>query len=99
MFWITLLLPPFALCSSFLSFCRFFHCVAHAPSDSDDGDSDTKSLLSNNAKSLDDPEEGTGPVDMITKLQSRKRHNFTTSWGPVGFNKSQHPLSIMVSIA
>ena len=36
-------------------------------------------------------------ADMVTKLKLReKKHSFTTSWGPVGFKKSRHPLSIMV---
>ena len=37
-----------------------------------------------------------GYVDMITKLRGRKGRRFTTSWGPEGFTKCRHPLSIMV---
>ena len=25
-----------------------------------------------------------------------KKHNYTTSWGPIGFKKANHPLAIMV---
>ena len=35
-------------------------------------------------------------MDMITKMKFRSGHNFSTSWGPIGFRKSRHPLSLMV---
>ena len=28
----------------------------------------------------------------------RAYHNYTTSWGPVGFKKEHHPLAIMVNL-
>lgn len=31
-------------------------------------------------------------------IQGRSRKRYTTSWGPVGFKKSNHPLAIMVCI-
>ena len=58
----------------------------------EEGDSDSQSqadVLSEDAES--------GPVDMITKLRGRTGNGFTTNWGPVGFRKDRHPLSIMVS--
>ena len=48
-------------------------------------------LKSTSATKLDDAH-----ADMVTKLKTRGKHSFTTSWGPVGFKKSRHPLSIMV---
>lgn len=30
-------------------------------------------------------------------VRQAKSENFTTSWGPVGFSKDQHPLQLMVS--
>ena len=54
--------------------------------------SDSRSV---DGQSSDNPEAG--HIDMITKLRSRKGRRFTTSWGPMGFVKSRHPLSIMVS--
>ena len=37
-----------------------------------------------------------GHVQMISKLRRQKGQRFTTSWGPEGFKKSLHPLSVMV---
>ncbi len=44
------------------------------------------------------------PYETKTKLNddgdvesySKKKHNFTTHWGPIGFKKNLHPLTVMV---
>ncbi len=38
-----------------------------------------------------------GAVEAPEDLTGRD-HGFTTNWGPVGFRKSGHPLSIMVCV-
>lgn len=40
---------------------------------------------------------GVGNADVIKNLRGKKGRRFTTSWGPEGFNRAQHPLSIMVT--
>lgn len=34
----------------------------------------------------------------ILKKSRSSKHGFTTNWGPIGFTKDLHPLSIMVTI-
>jgi transient receptor potential cation channel subfamily A protein 1 len=53
---------------------------------------ETNDLKSTSATKLDDTH-----ADMVTKLRFRSKHSFSTSWGPIGFKKSRHPLSIMVA--
>ncbi|CAI8048714.1 Transient receptor potential cation channel subfamily A member 1 homolog [Geodia barretti] len=62
-----------------------------------DGEEQEDLSDSRSVKSSDDAEAG--HVDMITKLRSRKGRRFTTSWGPEGFRKSRHSLSVMVASA
>lgn len=46
-------------------------------------------------KSRDDDDDD--DVDLISLDKKRSsKHNFTTYWGPIGFKKKLHPLSIMV---
>ena len=41
--------------------------------------------------------KGKGDVDILDEAQKPKKRGFTTFWGPIGFKKKLHPLSIMVS--
>ena len=61
-----------------------------------DGEEDDEGSEIRSQGKVSEEEAEEGHVDMITKLRRRKGRRFTTSWGPVGFTKLRHPLSIMV---
>ena len=63
-----------------------------------DGDGDLDEVLSESHKSSSSDNAESGHMDMVTKLRGRAGNGFTTSWGPAGFEKSRHPLSIMVCV-
>ena len=54
-------------------------------------------LAKQKSKKQKDEEEAYG-CNYQAIVTHRQQQYFTTSWGPVGFKKSNHPLAIMVSL-
>ena len=87
---LTFLLSTISARSLIMYTCMYLHCSRSIAVDAEE---DITSVDLLEIKSRDDDDE----VDLISLDKKRSsKHNFTTFWGPIGFKKKLHPLSIMV---
>ena len=80
--------------SATLCDCQHAHMLSLRHSTVDEGDSDAQSDLPDVAKFKGQTLDRQVHEDTFF----RTKQGYTTNWGPVGFKKSKHPLSIMVSM-
>jgi len=74
------------------------HGSATSDASSQQTEEETESVAGKRKVRQKDAEVGTLGRFGQSQLMGSTKKGFSTDWGPVGFKKSKHPLSIMVSL-